>query len=175
MVYHSFSQITPASYYYWQYHIGVVFFGGPDDREAVAIASRMVYHPKVHVNLLCFSTINMIKNKRKIMEDSYDVEEALDRKVIDDLQRENIDNNRLVVSEVTIRDIEQIISALRSFGDKYDLMIVGHSRGSSSSMISLVLEEGMESAELGVIGDLLASFKYENPANILVIQDYKSS
>jgi filamentous hemagglutinin family protein len=174
MVYHNVSQITPASYCYWRYHIGVVFFGGPDDREAVAIASRMVCHPKVHVNIIKFCTHDMMKNKRKMIEDSHDVEDALDRRVIYELQKENIDNNRLVVSEVTIGDIEQIIGALRSFGDKYDLMIVGRSRGPSSLMVGLALEEGIESPELGAIGDLLASFKYEHPSNIIVVQNYNS-
>lgn len=175
MVYHGITQITPASHSYWQYHIGVVFFGGPDDREAVAIASRMTCHPKVHINLLRFCTSDSMKIQKKKLEDSHDVEEALDRSVIGDLQRENIDNNRLVVTEVTTGDVEQIALAIRSFGDKYDLTIVGRRRGHSSSTISLALEEWMESPELGVIGDLLASSKYENPANILVVQQHNSS
>jgi hypothetical protein len=170
MVYHGISQITPTYHSYWQYHIGVIFFGGPDDREAVAIASRIMCHPKVHVNLLRFCTPNMIKCQQKEIEEQCDTEEAMDRRVIEDLQQKNIDNDRLVLTEVTTRDIEKIVSTLQSFGDKYNLVIVGRRRGPSSIMISLTLDEWIESPELGVIGDLLTSSNYENQANILIVQ-----
>jgi hypothetical protein len=174
MVHHGISQIVPTYHFQWQYHIGVIFLGGPDDREVITIASQMICHPKVYISLLRFYIPDMIENQKKEIEEQHDVEEAMDCRAIEDFQKNNIDNERLILSETTTVNIEQIVSTLYSFGTKHDLVLVGRRRGPSSMIISVALEKWVESPELGVIGDLLTSSNYENRANILVVQKNNS-
>lgn len=172
MVYHGITRITSASHPHWKYFVGVVYMGGPDDREAVAIATRMAYHPCVYLKFFYFRIPSKIMNTNKESTSSYDMEQTLDDEVIYDLQRENINNDRLAVSECIMTDVEQAMSTIHSLGNKYDLLIVGRRRGLSSSVINAEFEEGFDMFELGMIGDVLASSKYSKPANVLVVQQY---
>jgi hypothetical protein len=158
-----------------QFRIGVLFMGGPDDREAVAIAGRMVYNPFVHLRIFCICTLNGIGGKGDEMEDLQAQEKILDEEAINQIQRENAGNDRLIISEVKIDDPTQIFLAIHSMGHNYDLHIVGRRRAHSSPLDNEALEEWIESPELGVIGDLLASPDFKTPANILVVQQFDSS
>lgn len=136
----------------------------------------MAYHPFVYLRIVRIHTLSGIGGKQNDMEDGLqDREEMLDEEVISQLQRENIGNDRLAISEITIDDLVQIILVIRSLGDNYDMLIVGRRRAHSSPLDNEALVEWTELQELGVIGDLLASPDFKTPANILVVQQHGSS
>lgn len=64
------------------YRVCVVFFGGPDDREALELAGRMAEHPRVRVTVVRFTTpekdgeekkpsVTLRPSQRKSLEKSY--------------------------------------------------------------------------------------------------------
>lgn len=173
-MYHSLTRIT-QNFQTHQSHIGVLFTGGPDDREAVAIAGHMSYHPYVHLSILRFRISSVIEGIANNMEEIHVREQKLDDEVIGQLLVENVGNDRLTIREVTIDDPVQIILAIRSLGDNYDMLIVGRRQAHSSPLDNEALVEWIETPELGVIGDLLASPDFKTSANILVVQQHGSS
>ncbi|KAF3320152.1 cation/H(+) antiporter 15-like protein [Carex littledalei] len=81
MVYHSLTRITQTLQTH-QSHIGVLFMGGPDDREAVAIAGHMAYHPYVHLSILRFRISSVIEGIANNMEEIHAREQKLDDEVM---------------------------------------------------------------------------------------------
>jgi hypothetical protein len=173
MVYHNMTRITRTLHGH-EFHICALFMGGPDDREVIAIASHMVHHPFVYLRILRIRTTSEIRGKGD-EKDLQASKENLDEEAISQLQRENISNDHLAISEVTIDNPVQIVLVIRSLGNNFDMLIVGRRRAHSSLFDNEALEDWTESPELGIIGDLLASSDFKTPANILVVQQHGSS
>ncbi|KAJ4767955.1 Cation/H(+) antiporter 15 [Rhynchospora pubera] len=171
MVYHNLTRVASTLQGH-QFCIGVVFIGGPDDREVIAIAGHMAYHPSVQLNILHFRIPCIIGSKRSDLVELCVREQKLDDQVIDQLQRENAHNDRLAISEVAINDPVQIMDVIHPLGYKYDLLLVGRRHKHLSILESEALVEWTEWPELGVIGDLLASPDFKTSANILVVQQH---
>ncbi|KAK3422669.1 hypothetical protein EUGRSUZ_G03095 [Eucalyptus grandis] len=135
--------------------IGVVFIAGPHDREALALAIRMVGRPDVTITVhrIIFHEVDM------------DIQEVMDKEIDDALINEfrakkvDIDEGN-IYREVEVRDSEQVISQIGNLKDKFDLIMVGQKR----RVRGLFSEETMlgwtENPELGVIGDLVASSEF---------------
>ncbi|KAJ6793430.1 cation/H(+) antiporter 15-like [Iris pallida] len=140
--------------------IGVLFWGGPDDREALAYASRMALHGRVSLTVVHFvRPVDQRDAKQRQLDDS----------LLSKVRFENNNNEYVVVDEVLVRDMEQTIAVIRSLGNSYNLVIVGRKQGPNS-----LLDEGLadwsECPELGVVGDMLASKDFESSNSILVVQ-----
>ncbi|KAL0910936.1 hypothetical protein M5K25_019033 [Dendrobium thyrsiflorum] len=150
---------TPANF---QHHIGLLFWGGPDDRESLSYAARMVRHTGVTLTVTRFlSSSSTISNGK---------EAQMDNEVIESFRKENSDNLRASMNEVFVNDMEQTISAIRNFSRVgYDLIMVGR-RLSWNSILNDELEEWSEFPELGVVGDMIASSDFESEFLILVVQ-----
>ncbi|XP_026664994.2 cation/H(+) antiporter 15-like [Phoenix dactylifera] len=143
---------------HFQRHIGVLFWGGPDDREALSYASRMLYRKGVQLTVIRF----VLTNDHK------------DKEAIEKLQSDNMNNEHLRLQEVVAKDMEQTISAIRSTDSQFDLVIVGR-RQSSSSLLVQGLAEWSEFPELGVVGDMLASSDFHSFSSVLVVQKHDGS
>ncbi|KAI0519342.1 hypothetical protein KFK09_006786 [Dendrobium nobile] len=150
---------TPANF---QHHIGLLFWGGPDDRESLSYAARMARHTGVTLTVTrFFSSSSMTSNEK---------EAQMDNEVIETFRKENSDNLRASMNEVFVNDMEQTISAIRNFSRVgYDLIMVGR-RLSWNSILNDELEEWSEFPELGVVGDIIASSDFESEFLILVVQ-----
>lgn len=68
------------------------------------------------------------------------------------------------------RNIVESVMAIGQSGD-YDLVIVGKGR-SPSTMVAELADRSAEHAELGPIGDLLASSNHGIVSSVLVVQQY---
>ncbi|KAJ3694653.1 hypothetical protein LUZ60_000030 [Juncus effusus] len=166
MVYHSTTRIMTSDS--WQYHVSVLFWGGPDDREAIAIASRAACHPSVYLNVFRLRITGDASNRS---QKNGNKEKSPDNEVIDELQKTNAENDRVTLEEITMGDMEQALSFIHNLGDKYNLLIVGR-RQESLLMLGEDLEKWTESPELGVIGDILAT-DVSCKANVLIVQQHK--
>ncbi|KAK7266958.1 hypothetical protein RIF29_19620 [Crotalaria pallida] len=165
------------------FRINMLFVGGPDDREALAIAARMAEHPGVRL-----SVVRML-----LLEDPVEVEtsspvetqgvlyDVIDSKKQKELDEEYVSSFRLTqmnnddfISYVefdvlTDDDVIPLMKEIEKGG--CDLYIVGKGNCRSSKIFSN-LGEWCDCTELGVIGDILASDNFNTKASVLVVQQY---
>ncbi|KAF6174085.1 hypothetical protein GIB67_020267 [Kingdonia uniflora] len=143
------------------YHVGVIFLGGPDDREVLAYAKRMAADPKIRLHVV-----------RLIPFDDADENEwqrMLDNEAIKNLISPNVHNERLVYKKEVVQDVEQTAALIREVESSNDLIMVGRRFGVSSTLTD-GFTEWSECPELGIIGDMLASSDFGNKITVLVVQ-----
>ncbi|EEF33127.1 K(+)/H(+) antiporter, putative [Ricinus communis] len=142
--------------------IVVVFIGGADDREALALAIRMSGNPDMNITML---RINSAKDKdRSITEAQLD--ELLVKEFIDN----NLNNPRILCQQVSVNDSLQMLNAVQSLRRNYDLVMVGKNSGARA--FEKDLTEWVEYAELGVIGDMLASTDFYNEMTSVLVMEH---
>ncbi|KAL6340550.1 hypothetical protein AAG906_010458 [Vitis piasezkii] len=162
-------------------HVAILFFGGPDDREALAYGRSMGMHP--HVNL---TVIRFLPESSKDHDAGMRIASYRDEVLMSIPGRENEneeDNaflanfyNRYVTSgrvgyvEKYVDNGEQTVNALRQMGDMYSLFIVGKG-GRGQCPITIGMSDWEECPELGTVGDLLASADFDG--SVLVIQQHR--
>ncbi|CAD6273232.1 unnamed protein product [Miscanthus lutarioriparius] len=169
----------------------VVFFGGPDDREALELAGRMAEHPGVQVTVVRFvdgkagseerSEVTLRPSHTKNADRSYTFSTA----VVDAGKEKELDEaavaefrqrmgslvrfeERVVVGNV----IEEVVSIGKS--REYGLVVVGKGR-LPSAMVAQLAVHPAEHPELGPIGDALASSGHGVTSSVLVVQQHDMS
>lgn len=163
-----------------------MFFGGPDDREALAYASRMSEHPEIRLTVLRFlpgeevfgSTISsnetISENTNITIITESDRERQLDDRYINEFRTRNANDESIVYIEKIVNNGEETVAAIRSIDsdqEVHDLFIVGRGQGTISPLTA-GLTDWSECPELGAIGDLLASSDFAAAVSVLVIQQY---
>ncbi|XP_008803384.1 cation/H(+) antiporter 15-like [Phoenix dactylifera] len=149
-----------------QLHIGVLFWGGPDDREALSYAACLARHPSVHLTVTRFEAA---------MDENTDARElAWDDEVVEELKHEQAHNENVVIQEVVIKDMEKTIARIKSIDNQYDLIIVGRSQ-SSTCLLDQGLAEWSEFPELGLVGDMLCSSDFDGSFSILVVHQHRNA
>lgn len=144
------------------YHIGILFFGGDDDREVLAYAARMAAHPGVYLTVMRFFPTDSMKDRSR--------DRRLDDEILNNFKSINMRNNRVIFRESVVKDIEQIVGAIRSISsENYHLLMVGM-RHERSPLLSADITDWSEFPELGVIGDLLASQDFNSTTSVLVVR-----
>ncbi|EOY17661.1 Cation/H+ exchanger - like 7 [Theobroma cacao] len=143
-------------------NIAVLFVGGPDDREALALAARMSGHPRVQI------TVMRIIVRENVHQS--ELEQQLDDKLLTEFKAKTENYNFVQCLEVQVNNSVEILSWIRSLENKYDLVMVGKRQGSN-----LELEGDMatwiEHPELGVLGDMVASEDFRRgTVSVLVLQ-----
>nr|XP_043631334.1 cation/H(+) antiporter 20 [Erigeron canadensis] len=162
----------------------VMFFGGPDDRECLELAGRMVEHPAVNVTILRFVEENNeqhngvgLKPAPSKGREKYtfstaiihpDIEKERDEKAIDDFQRKW--EGMVEYKEDKVSNITESILTMGKSGE-YQLIVVGKARVPTSTVARLA-DRQPEHAELGPVGDLLASSNNGVVSSVLVIQQH---
>ncbi|KAG1338194.1 cation/H(+) antiporter 15 [Cocos nucifera] len=165
------------------HHVALLFFGGPDDREALAYASRMVEHPGVKLLVIRFlpgddlaiPTSPSVDNARDsrvitIVTDG-SRQRQLDDECMNEFRLRNVSNDSVAYTERVVNSSEDTVAALRAMESIHDLYIVGRGQGEATPMTA-ALAEWMECPELGPIGDLLASSDFSATVSVLVVQQY---
>lgn len=152
------------------YLITALFFGGPDDCEALAYGARMAEHPGISLNIIRFvvepetigeiSTINMKENAG--IETKSSAEELLSR--YRNLQKDD----SVRYEEKAVRNVTEIIAAIRG-EDRSNLFLVGRM---PEGELALALRRRSECPELGPVCSLLISPDFSVTASVLVIQQY---
>ncbi|OVA17214.1 Cation/H+ exchanger [Macleaya cordata] len=144
------------------YRVAMIFLGGEDDREALALARRMGENPNVQLKVVRI----VAANKTGVNE----LQMRLDEEAVDEFKTNVSRNNeRVVYTEEVVRDGEQTASIVGPMEHEHDLIVVGRRYGVYSP-VTAGLTEWSECAELGVLGDMLASSDIKSPVSILVVQ-----
>ncbi|XVF22931.1 hypothetical protein REPUB_Repub12eG0213300 [Reevesia pubescens] len=167
-------------------NIATLFFGGPDDREALACSRRISMHSQVSLTVIRFIPTTSSRHNSWINDASHKDEEVI--MAISNIGTENdIDNafvetfhNRYVAQgkagfiEKYVSDGVETVAALREIADMYSLFIVGKG-GRGNSPLTTGMSDWEECPELGLVGDLLASSEMNISGSILVIQRHRHS
>ncbi|XAR58868.1 hypothetical protein NMG60_11014436 [Bertholletia excelsa] len=142
------------------FRIALLFLGGADDREALALASRMVEHPHVYLMVVWFRPWAP-KQFNKEIEDVLDVE------LMNDYKANVIAKQRVMFREEIVEDAEGTMKVIHSLEKGFDLFIVGRDHDGDSVQISGLMDWG-ECPELGEVGDMLATSDYK--FSVLVVR-----
>ncbi|KAI3991533.1 hypothetical protein MKX01_017152 [Papaver californicum] len=161
----------------------ILFFGGPDDREALAYASRMSDSPDVSLTVLRFIPGEESKgwsrrhdndstdNEMLTVVTDNDRERQKDEDIVGDFRMKTANDESAVYIEKVTNNGEETVSIIKSLDDAYDLFIVGRGQGTISPLTD-GLTDWSECPELGVIGDILASPDFASAMSVLVVQQY---
>ncbi|XP_010262230.1 PREDICTED: cation/H(+) antiporter 15-like [Nelumbo nucifera] len=157
--YRSYSR--PAGRGHYSYNVLLIFLGGADDRETLALCSRMSTHPGLSVTILRFLLSNDKENER---------DRHLDDPLLYEFKLKNINNEVSQIREEVVDDMEQAFSLIRSLKSDYQLMMVGRRHGTCKAHNG-AMADWTENTELGVLGDTLATTEFsDSEFSVLVVQ-----
>ncbi|XP_021654449.2 cation/H(+) antiporter 15-like [Hevea brasiliensis] len=142
------------------FKVAVLFIGGADDREALALASRMSGSPKVGINVF---KICCKQEEGKVCG----VEKQLDEISLKEFKEKNVGNACVVCSEMVANNSLQMMDVVRSLRKKYNLVIVG--KNLRRTQFEKEMMQWVEYQELGLVGDVLASSDFCD-ISVLVIK-----
>ncbi|KAM7526316.1 hypothetical protein LguiA_016218 [Lonicera macranthoides] len=179
------SQQTPGQAATVAQRVCIVFFGGPDDREALDLGGRMTEHPNVKVTVIRYVEEEGAASKSLVLrpspnrsrENSYTFsiatlnpkkEKDLDERAVADF-RGKWEGPAEYKEKVTSNIVEGVLAIGRSAD--YDLVVVGRGRR-PSTMLAELADRHAEHAELGPIGDALASSGQGIVSSVLVVQQH---
>ena len=176
-----------------EHRIALFFFGGPDDREALAYAWRMVEHPGVTLTIVRFLPPEYRAAARSFSDASYrsgmgadprapaamssstegKSELQMDEEYLSEFRVKNHGNTAITYTDMMVANSEETVAAIRGMDNSaHELYIVGHRPGEAGSPMTSALEDWMESPELGPIGDMLVSSDFSMAVSVLVVQQY---
>ncbi|KAJ4779952.1 Cation/H(+) antiporter 15 [Rhynchospora pubera] len=143
-------------------HIGVYFLGGPDDRDALSIGSRMSLIRNTHLTVV-----------RILLSSEEDINkrDPQDERFMAGIKKQHASNERAVFEDKFVDDGEGTSAIVSSTSEKYDLVIVGRRKRQEQSPLTSGLAEWSECTELGVLGDMLATLDGEQ-VSIMVVQQH---
>lgn len=168
------------------HQVAVLFFGGPDDREALAYAWRMSEHPGINLTVMRFipgdDAVDTASVGGSMMLEPGDSSELsiavdsekerhLDEEYINEFRMRNASEESITYIEKVVNNGEETVAAIRSIDSGHDLFIVGRGQGMISPLTA-GLTDWSECPELGAIGDLLASSDFAATVSVLVVQQY---
>ncbi|XP_039145872.1 cation/H(+) antiporter 19-like [Dioscorea cayenensis subsp. rotundata] len=142
------------------YGIGVIFFGGADDREALAYGASMAEHPGI---ALVVFRLSLLHSQVSITLDETD--RAADDAAIAAVRASN-ESIRFQESEVQTQ--AEFVTAIKDLG-KCNLVLVGRSTPTMGSRASL------DCPELGPVGSYLATNEFSSTTSVLVLQQYDTA
>ncbi|CAL5204354.1 unnamed protein product [Lathyrus oleraceus] len=168
------------------HNIAVMFFGGPDDREALSYGWRMFEHTGISLTIMRFvpgekasqplrkqgqNVINSNEPSVLTVATDNDIEKQIDDKLIHEFRIRYANDASFNYIEKVVNNGEETVAAIRTMDDIHDLFIVGRGQGMISPLTA-GLTDWSECPEMGAIGDLLASSDFAAAASILVVQQY---
>ncbi|KAK8563019.1 hypothetical protein V6N13_018434 [Hibiscus sabdariffa] len=157
----NFRDASPA-HHSSPYSIAVIFMGGPDDREALALAKRISQKQSISLTLIHIKAKTCLGN---ILSDNG---RMLDDEMLRDIKR----SVKLTYIQEQVKDGPETSTFLRSIVEDYQLIIVGR-RYRSKDPQTLGLEEWAEFQEIGIIGDLLSSLDFVGNYSLLIVQQQR--
>ncbi|RCV30312.1 hypothetical protein SETIT_6G084500v2 [Setaria italica] len=146
------------------HRVALYFLGGPDDREALALAAYMAEDAPIGLTVFRFL---LPPEWRK----GGDAEEArLDEEAVQEYVRRWVDDERVVYSENVVSGSDEMVAVIRTASPACDLLIVGRRADSPESPLTAGISDWSEHLELGVLGDLLTSTDFGCRVSTLVVQ-----
>ncbi|XP_047043169.1 cation/H(+) antiporter 2-like [Lolium rigidum] len=163
------------------HHVVAVFLGGPDDREAVAYATRLAMHPSVSVSVSRFRLNKPDDNEMQTAVDvTGDEQEQEDEEFMAEVYARFVAPGRVSYTETYVSNGVETLNALSGMAGMCSLFVVGRGGGGSGGAAWTTMTSGMgglddeECPELGPVGELLASDDFLGcSSSVLVLQQHK--
>ncbi|XP_074264946.1 cation/H(+) antiporter 18-like [Silene latifolia] len=155
--------------------ITVLFFGGPDDREALAFGRRMSEHPGITLVVVRFVAGPEMTGGDMVAVDLSGGGDGKDSKSADEDAIADIQQN--VTKDGSVKYEERVVKAFSDTVDivkefiKCNMVLVGRSPEGMAAANLSVNYKG-DCPELGPVGGLLISQDVSINASVLVIQQY---
>ncbi|KAL7129709.1 hypothetical protein ABFS83_13G086300 [Erythranthe nasuta] len=163
-------------------NIAMLFFGGPDDREALAYAWRMAEDASdVRLTVMRFipssdavevNNVDQNDGNHVSLQIDLEREKLLDDDYLSKFKIATINSKSISYYELVLNDEEEAVKAIKSMDEhNHDLYMVGRGRGMVSPLTS-GLDDWCDCPELGPIGDLLVTSQFESSFSVLIVQQY---
>ncbi|KAG6391080.1 hypothetical protein SASPL_148829 [Salvia splendens] len=155
------------------YVITAFFFGGPDDREALAYGAIMAEHPGVRLNAVRFYVESHGGSSVKVDmgEDIDGFESRLgDEEFISGFKERAGKDGSIKYEEAVVNDAAEAVEVMRAH-KSCNLFLVGRI---SEGELAAAMKKKSECPELGPIGNLLILAELSTAASVLVMQQYRS-
>jgi hypothetical protein len=173
-----------------------VFLGGPDDREAVAYATRLAAHPSVSVMVARFLRAGVsvdsstevlstpVMSPRPggddhpvtVMVGEEEVEAMADEEFMADFFARFVAPGHVSYTERYVSNGPELVESLGSMAGMYSLFVVGKGGGGGAAVAQMTSGMGglyEECPELGHVGDLLSSDDLAGScASVLVLRQH---
>ena len=151
-------------------NVAVLFIGGKDDREALAYAGRVAYHPGVKITVMRFLVDTDVEsNVRKTSQQEEEMK--LDDECFANFYEKQVAGGKASYMEKHLVNSAQAYSTLRSLEGQYGLFIVGRG-GRVNSMLTAGMNDWEQCPELGPLGDILSGPNFSTTASVLIIQQH---
>ncbi|KAK1261563.1 Cation/H(+) antiporter 1 [Acorus gramineus] len=166
--------------------VATLFFGGPDDREALAFASRIAMHPNISLTVVRFlpmrrgeyeAGIEMEASKDNevlIAINNHEKEAQADEEFLSRFYDRHVATGMVSYVEKFVENGADTVTALSAMEGMYTLYLVGKG-GRGISPLTMGMSEWEDCPELGSIGDLLASSDFTTTGSVLVIQQHNKT
>jgi hypothetical protein len=141
------------------YAVLLLFFGGPDDREALAYAARMAEHPGIALTVARFTVAAAAAKPPGAADELAAVDEEA-------IQKHVVPGASVKYEEVVARERQELASAIKALGKGKNLVVTGR------SVRAAPLVEKSDCPELGPVGSYLATPEFSATASVLVVQRY---
>lgn len=166
------SQVTASNV---SYNITALFFGGHDDREALAYGARMAEHPGVTLTFIHFliGSTSVGEIVRVDTDDGNSTSQLglSDSDFLNQFKQKASAENSIFYEEKVVGNAAETIGVIREVS-RCNLFLVGRM---PEGEVALALSGRNEYPELGPVGSLLASCDFSTTASVLVIQRYKGN
>lgn len=150
------------------FSITVLYFGGHDDREALAYGTRMAEHPGVELTVIRFLVESDSSEEIVTIHTDAATLVSADEEFLAAFRTSISDDSSIKYEEKTIRNVSETITILRDYS-RCSLFLVGRR---PNGVVPLALSQRTDCPELGPVGSLLTSQEYATTASVLVVQQY---
>ncbi|CAH2037369.1 unnamed protein product [Thlaspi arvense] len=167
-------------------HVAALFFGGPDDREALSLCHWLTNNSQIHLTIIQFisddSKIDKLvgdavtkENNEVFMEivGKDQTEDETDRSFLEGFYNRFVTTGQIGFIEKRVSNGLQTLTILRDIGEMYSLFVVGKNR--ADCPMTSGMNDWEECPELGTVGDFLASSSMDVNASVLVVQRHRHS
>ncbi|CAH9069400.1 unnamed protein product [Cuscuta europaea] len=166
-------------------HIAALFFGGPDDREALGFSKRLGMHNHINLTVIRFLSasgqgqsvgVDIAHKEENILMAISDreTEREADNEVLSEFYHRYVTSGQVGYVEKVVENGSETACALRDMADMYSLFIVGR-EGRGHSPLTTGISDWEECPELGKVGDFLASAEFDFCGSVLVMQQHRPS
>lgn len=153
------------------YCVTVLFFGGGDDREALAYGARMAEHPGIRLEVIRFVLepndtgeivrVDVDSSSKKLI--------SQDEEFLTEFMQKKANGDSIKYTERAVKNGAEIVAAIREI-NCCNLFLVGLR---PDSEVAFALKKS-ECPELGPVCGLLVSQDFPTTASVLVMQQYRN-
>ncbi|CAI0444530.1 unnamed protein product [Linum tenue] len=152
--------------------ITMLFFGGKDDREALAYGARMAEHPGISLTVMRYVAGQNSPGEISTVDlnDGPDSSGISDGEYLAEFRKRIREDGSIKYEEKVVNNPVETAESIRGFS-KCNLFLVGRS---PEGPVAACLSAKIECSELGSVGNFLTSPEFVTSASVLVVQQYST-